>query len=45
MKVIVLGANGMIGSTMLRILARQAGWQVCLAAVTGRQGWQVPTIR
>jgi len=28
MKVIVLGANGMIGSTMLRILARQAGWQV-----------------
>lgn len=28
MKVMVLGANGMIGSTMLRILARQAGWQV-----------------
>jgi dTDP-4-dehydrorhamnose reductase len=28
MKVMVLGANGMIGSTMLRILARQVGWQV-----------------
>jgi len=28
MKVMVLGANGMIGSTMLRTLARQAGWQV-----------------
>ena len=28
MKVLVLGANGMIGSTMLRILACQSGWEV-----------------
>jgi dTDP-4-dehydrorhamnose reductase len=28
MKVLVLGANGMIGSTMLRILADQSGWEV-----------------
>ncbi|CAM8659713.1 RfbD dTDP-4-dehydrorhamnose reductase [Oxalobacteraceae bacterium] len=28
MKVLVLGANGMIGSTMLRILAGQSDWEV-----------------
>lgn len=28
MKVLVLGASGMIGSTMLRILAKQLDWQV-----------------
>lgn len=28
MKVLVLGANGMIGSTVLRVLARNADWEV-----------------
>lgn len=28
MKVLVLGANGMIGSTMLRVLSERMGWQV-----------------
>lgn len=35
MRILVLGANGMIGRTMLRVLAQQRGWQV-RGAVRGK---------
>ena len=36
MKILVLGASGMIGQTMLRVLAQHQGWQVT-GAVRGHQ--------